>query len=100
MNNKIRTVLTAFLTGALVLACASVPAAPVQTPTAEADAPAQTASGQAGSAPLRIVTTIFPEYDWVRNILGDNPGGAEVIMLLDSGVDLHSYQPSARPFWA
>lgn len=44
---------------------------------------------------LRIVTTIFPEYDWVQNILGDNPGGAEVTLLLDNGVDLHSYQPTA-----
>ena len=42
-----------------------------------------------------IVTTIFPEYDWVKNILGDNPADIEVSMLLDNGVDLHSYQPSA-----
>lgn len=44
---------------------------------------------------VQIVTTIFPEYDWVREILGDNPGNAEVTMLLDNGVDLHSYQPTA-----
>ena len=44
---------------------------------------------------IHIVTTIFPEYDWVLNILGENPGHAEVTMLLDSGVDLHSYQPTA-----
>ena len=44
---------------------------------------------------LVIVTTIFPEYDWVLNILGDNPANGEVIMLLDNGVDLHNYQPSA-----
>ena len=44
---------------------------------------------------LSIITTIFPEYDWVMNILGDNPAGAEVTMLLDNGVDLHSYQPTA-----
>lgn len=44
---------------------------------------------------LSIVTTIFPEYDWVMNILGDNPSGAEVTMLLDNGVDLHSFQPTA-----
>ncbi len=43
---------------------------------------------------IQIVATIFPEYDWVMNILGDNPAGAEVTMLLDSGVDLHSYQPT------
>ena len=44
---------------------------------------------------LQIVTTIFPEYDWVMNILGGNPANAEVTMLLDNGADLHSYQPTA-----
>ena len=44
---------------------------------------------------LSIVTTIFPEYDWVMNILGDKKDTAEVTMLLDNGVDLHSYQPTA-----
>ena len=44
---------------------------------------------------LQIVAAIFPIYDWVQNILGENPGDAEVNMLLDTGVDLHSYQPSA-----
>ena len=46
-------------------------------------------------ATISIVTTIFPEYDWVINILGDNPAGAETTLLLDNGVDLHSYQPTA-----
>ena len=45
---------------------------------------------------LEIVTTIFPEYDWTREILGKNPANAEVTMLLDNGIDLHSYQPSAQ----
>lgn len=45
---------------------------------------------------LNIVTTIFPEYDWVREILGDNAGNADLTMLLDNGVDLHSYQPTAQ----
>lgn len=44
---------------------------------------------------LRVVTTIFPEYDWVREILGDKADNAEVTMLLDNGADLHSYQPTA-----
>lgn len=44
---------------------------------------------------LRIVTTIFPAYDWVRAILGDQAEQAELTILLDSGVDLHSYQPTA-----
>ncbi len=44
---------------------------------------------------ISIVTTIFPAYDWVMNILGDRAEDAEVTMLLDNGVDLHSFQPSA-----
>lgn len=45
---------------------------------------------------LNIVTTIFPEYDWVQNILGEDADQAELTLLLDKGVDLHSYQPTAE----
>lgn len=48
----------------------------------------------AASNKLNIVTTIFPAYDWVGEILGDETDRAEITMLLDSGVDLHSYQPT------
>lgn len=44
---------------------------------------------------LSVVCTIFPEYDWVREILGSHAGDADITMLLDNGVDLHSYQPTA-----
>ena len=44
---------------------------------------------------LSIVATIFPEYDWVKEILGDKADHADITMLLDNGVDLHSYQPTA-----
>ena len=50
----------------------------------------------AGGDSLSIVTTVFPEYDWVMNILGDNPANADVTLLLDNGVDLHSYNPTAQ----
>lgn len=43
---------------------------------------------------LSIVATIFPEYDWANEILGDKAENVEVAMLLDNGVDLHSYQPT------
>lgn len=43
---------------------------------------------------LKIVTTIWPEHQWVTAILGDNPAGAEVALLVDSGVDPHSFQPA------
>ena len=43
---------------------------------------------------LDIVTTIFPLYDWVLQAAG-TAGHAEITLLVDSGVDLHSYQPTA-----
>ena len=45
---------------------------------------------------LSVVTTIFPEYDWVKNILGEKADNIDVTLLLDNGVDLHSYQPTAE----
>lgn len=55
----------------------------------------ESAPAQAGEEKLSIVTTIFPEYDWVRQILGDRADGMELTLLLSNGVDLHSYQPTA-----
>ena len=52
-------------------------------------------NGENESDKLKVVTTIFPEYDWVKEVLGDKAGNAEITMLLDNGVDLHSYQPTA-----
>lgn len=44
---------------------------------------------------IKVVTTIFPEYDWVKEIAGDELKNIDLTMLLDNGVDLHSYQPTA-----
>ena len=52
-------------------------------------------AGVAESKPLTVVTTIFPIYDWARQIIGEN-GNTNLVLLLDNGVDLHSYQPSAQ----
>ena len=45
---------------------------------------------------IKIVATIFPEYDWVKTVMGDKAEGADITLLLDNGVDLHSYQPTAE----
>lgn len=47
------------------------------------------------NADLSIVATIFPGYDWVREIMGDEAENADITMLMDNGTDLHSYQPTA-----
>lgn len=49
---------------------------------------------ESAEEPLRVVATIFPQYDWVREIIGDLADHYELTLLLDTGVDLHSYQPT------
>ena len=44
---------------------------------------------------LQIIATVFPAYDWVREVVKDTDS-AEVTLLTDKGVDLHSYQPSVQ----
>ncbi|MBR6159140.1 MAG: zinc ABC transporter substrate-binding protein, partial [Lachnospiraceae bacterium] len=79
MNKNITVLIAAIIMACTLSACGSLSAADT-----------------AGTQKMHIVTTIFPEYDWVMNILGENSASAEVTMLLDNGVDLHSYQPSAE----
>jgi len=40
---------------------------------------------------LSVVVTVFSEYDWVMNVLGERAQDVNVKLLLDSNIDLHSY---------
>lgn len=40
---------------------------------------------------IQIVTTLFPQYDFARQIVGDK---AEVTLLLPPGMESHSYEPT------
>ncbi|MBQ6823851.1 MAG: zinc ABC transporter substrate-binding protein [Clostridia bacterium] len=51
--------------------------------------------GTADDGKLSIVCTTFPHYDWVRNILGSHLSEFNLTLLLNSGTDLHNYQPTA-----
>lgn len=42
---------------------------------------------------LKVVTTIFPQYDFVRQVAGDN---VELTMLLAPGSESHSFDPSPQ----
>ena len=44
---------------------------------------------------LTVVCSVFPVYDWVRNIVGDREA-VDVKLLVDDGSDIHSFQPTAR----
>ncbi len=46
-----------------------------------------------GGKPV-VVTTIYPVWDWTREILGGTDS-VSLVLLQDSGTDLHSFQPSA-----
>lgn len=49
-------------------------------------------NNEANDDGMKIVCTAFPQYDYVKNILGTEDG---VSLLLDDGADLHSYEPTA-----
>lgn len=43
---------------------------------------------------IKIVSTIFPIYDIVRNVIPNND--YEMTLLLDSGIDIHNFSPTAK----
>ena len=88
MKNVFSALLVALMLVGILTGCTNQAEMPTVTAT-----PAGSQAESAADEKIRIVTTIFPEYDWVREILGDKADSAE--MLLDNGVDLHSYQPTA-----
>ena len=55
-----------------------------------------TRDNNSDSKKIKVVTTVFPEYDWVREIVGDKNDKVELTLLLDNGTDLHSYQPTTE----
>lgn len=42
---------------------------------------------------IQIVATLFPQYDFAKQIVGDK---ADVKLLLSSGVEAHNYEPTAK----
>ena len=45
---------------------------------------------------VSIVATIYPQYDWLKNVLGDRLDAMNLKLLIKNGTDLHSYKPSAQ----
>ena len=107
--------LAGLLTGALALGtitgCGSTPAESENDTTAvvdiEEDAKKADSSDEnestsgdatkgAADASMKIVTTIFPEYDWVKTMLGEKAENADMTLLLDNGVDLLQLQHQGR----
>ena len=45
---------------------------------------------------ISVVATIYPQYDWIKNILGERINDVDLKLLIKNGTDLHSYKPSAQ----
>ena len=50
---------------------------------------------QKNQTKLKIVATTFPQYDWIREIVGKDNPNVDLQLLMKNGGDLHSYQPTA-----
>ena len=50
---------------------------------------------QQNATKLKIVATTFPQYDWIREIIGKDNTNVDLQLLMKNGGDLHSYQPTA-----
>ena len=60
-----------------------------------ASGPATVQASAATKPRIKIVATTFPIYDWAREVLGERLAETDLTLLQQSGVDLHSYSPSA-----
>ena len=45
---------------------------------------------------ITLTCTIFPLYDWTREIIGEEKDRFDLKLMLDTGVDLHSFQPTVQ----
>ena len=44
----------------------------------------------------KIVVTIFPEYDWMENVLGEQKDRFNIILLQKNSADLHNFDPGSE----
>ena len=86
-NNKFKKFTAVTLAAVLMIACVLTgcnnTVEPKEDNKATADEPDK----------LSIVTTIFPQYDFARQVAGDN---AEITMLLGPGEESHTYEPTPQ----
>ncbi len=96
-NSKVMSIFAAGVVMAGAFAgcgAAETSSAVESTAAAEETTTENTTTTESGDS-ISVVTTIFPEYDWVKEITAGNDN-VDITMLLDNGVDLHSYQPTAE----
>lgn len=86
ISRLLRKATAALISGAMIFALASC-----------------AVSGEKDQGTFKVIATIFPEYDWVRQIAGSELTGNKTIdleLLIDNGVDTHSFQPTVNDIMA
>ncbi|HLR36157.1 MAG TPA: zinc ABC transporter substrate-binding protein, partial [Tissierellales bacterium] len=53
----------------------------------------ESANNKEGKEKIQIITTLFPQYDFTREIVKDK---GEIDLLLPPGVEAHSYEPTPQ----
>ena len=82
----------AWLTAAMFLLCMLLGGVLPGCVRREQVRPGETAGADAeGNRKLKVVTTLFPYYDFTRQIAGD---AVELSMVIPAGMDSHSFEPT------
>lgn len=45
---------------------------------------------------IDILCTTYPQYDWARQVIGESNSKVTLNLIVDNGMDVHNYQPSAE----
>ena len=45
---------------------------------------------------ISVVASIYPQYDWLKNVIGERADAVDLKLLIKNGMDMHSYKPSAK----
>jgi len=91
---RLVSVITALLICATFVAACSAQAEDPTTPALQGVGALEEANSEDPQR-IRIICTIFPLYDWTRQIIGEeNLDRFDLTFLINSGIDLHSFNPS------
>lgn len=78
----------------LLTGCSGRAAGPTEYPTAGPDTPGQNPEGLSGAdtaGRLKVAATLFPYYDFTRQIAGDL---VDLELVIPAGMDSHSFEPT------
>lgn len=96
---RINTILTYGFIAAFGLsaftACATKTESKVESSVSTETESANAKTTEGEGKKIKVVSTIFPSYDWAKEVVGDLKDSYDFTLLLDKGTDLHSYQPTA-----